>query len=91
MRRAQAEPPNWYPVEQQDPRYSGVSDFYNDDNTTADLSLSLSHAGTPFLNGGQDVGNRAETAMIVPGRARAQAQLTPPQTAVSANISLTYA
>ena len=40
----------------------------------------------PLLSGDRAVGNRAETAMIVPSHA--QAQSIPPQTAVSANILL---
>ena len=85
MRRAQAEPPNWYPVEQRDPRYSGVSGPCNGDGILQLIALSPKGAGTPFLNHGQDVGDRAETAMLVPGHA--QVQVAPwPQTAVSAKI-----
>jgi len=56
---------------------------------TADCSLSLKSAGTPYLNQDQDVGNRGETAMIVPNRTGTQ--FAPPQTAVRANILHTYA
>ena len=87
MRRAQAALPNWYPVEQHDPRYSGVSRLCDDDGIPQLIALSPKSAGTPFLNRGQDVGDRAESAMIVPGLA--QAQVVPwPQTTVSANILL---
>ena len=87
MRRAQAEPLNWYPIEQHDPRYSGVSGLSDGDGIPELITLSPKSAGTPFLNRGQDVGYRAETAMIVPDQA--QAQVAPwPQTAVSANILL---
>ena len=87
MRRAQAVSPNRYPVEQHDPRYSGVSGLCDGDGMPQLITLSPKSAGTPFLNRGQDVGYRAETAMIVPDRA--QAQVAPwPQTAVSANILL---
>ena len=87
MRHAQAEPPNWYPVELHDPRYSGVSGLCDDDGIPQLIALSPKSAGTPFLNHGQNVGDCAETALIVPGRA--QAQMAPwPQTAVSANILL---
>ena len=60
---------------------------YDVDGIQQLIILSLKNTGTPFLNHGQDVGNRAETAMIVPGHAQAQAAPWP-QTAVSANILL---
>ena len=60
---------------------------YDVDGIQQLIILSLKNAGTPFLNYGQDVSNRAETAMIVPGHAQAQAAPWP-QTAVSANILL---
>ena len=84
MPRAQAAPPNWHPVEQYDQRFSGVCRLCDDDGIPQLIDLSPKSAGTPILN---DVGDRAETAMIVPGRA--EAQMAPwPQTAVSANILL---
>ena len=87
MRRAGAKSPSWYPVEQHDPRFSGVSGLCNGNGIPQVITLSPKSAGSPILNHGQDVGDRAETAMIVPDRA--QAQVTPwPQTAVSANILL---
>ena len=87
MRHAEGEPPNRYPVEQQDPRYSGVGGLCDDDGIPQLIALSPKSAGTPILNHGQDVGDRPETGMIVPDRA--QAQVAPwPQTAVSANILL---
>ena len=86
MRRAEAGPPNWYPVEQHDPRYSGVSGLCNGDGIPQLIALSPKSAGTPILNHDQDVGDRAETVMIVPDRV--QAQVAPwPQTAVSATDS----
>ena len=87
-RRGAAESPNRYPVEQHDPRYSGVSGLCDGDGIPwLIIVLSPKSAGTPFLNHGQDVGGLPETALIVPDRA--QEQLAPwPQTAVSADILL---
>ena len=60
---------------------------YGVDGTPQLIALSPKSTGTPILNHGQDVSDRAEGAMLVPGRA--EAQVTPrPQTAVSANILL---
>ena len=79
MRHAQAEPPNWYPAEL-------VSGLCYGDGTPHLIALSPKSAGTSFLNPGQNAGDRAETAMIVPG---AQVHVTPwPQTAVSAKLLL---
>ena len=39
MRHAEAEPPNWYPIEQQDPSHSGVSGLWCQWHPTADRSL----------------------------------------------------
>lgn len=83
MRRTQATPPNWQPVEQQDPRHSGVSNLYDDSTTRQLITLSPKSASIPYPVQGQDVSNRAETAMIVPNRAE---QFAPQQTVVSASV-----
>ncbi|KAH9018170.1 hypothetical protein EDB84DRAFT_660850 [Lactarius hengduanensis] len=57
VRRTQARPSTWYPIEQQDAR----QDARHFGNTTA-----------PYLNQDQGIDNRAETAMIVPDYALAQ-------------------
>lgn len=41
MRRAEGEPPNWYPAEQQDLRYSGVGGLCDDDGISHLIALSL--------------------------------------------------
>ena len=81
-RRTQATPPNWYPVEQQDPRRFGVSDFYDDSTTRQLITFSPKSASVHYTDQGQDVSNHAETAVVVPDRA---AQF-PRQTVVSTNV-----
>ncbi|KAH9043558.1 hypothetical protein EDB83DRAFT_2523859 [Lactarius deliciosus] len=75
----QARPPTWYLVGQQDPRHFGVGSFC-DDNTipTADCVFSRKDH---VVNQDQNVDNRAEAAMTVPNRARAQFGEIIPQTA----------
>jgi len=85
MRRTQAHPPTWYPVQQQDPRHFGVSSPYDDDTIpTANRVFSRKNTTAPYPNQDQNIDNRAETVMIVPNRA--WGQFIPPQTAVRANI-----
>ena len=85
MQRTQVGPPTWYPVEQQDQRHFGVSSLHEEDGIPQLITLSLKSAGAPYLNQGQNIGNRAKAATIVPNGTRAA-----PQTAVSANIPLAY-
>ena len=39
MQRVQAELQNWYPIEQQGPRYSGVGGLYDDDSIPQLIAL----------------------------------------------------
>ena len=84
MRPTQIGPTTWYPVEQQDRRHFGVSFLITMPPHSRSLTLSPKSIGSPHLNHGQNVANRAETALIVPNRT--PAQLVPPQTAVSAKV-----
>ena len=76
VQRTQVHPTTEHPVEQQVPRPFSVSGL-NNDNVVPTLIRS------PYLNQGQNVNTRVETAADVPDRT--WASYVPPQAAVRAN------
>ena len=77
VRRTQARPPIWYPE---------VSSLYDTDTVTTNDRIFLFRKNNiaSYLNQGQNVDNRVETALVVPNRERAQ--FAPLQTEVRTNI-----
>jgi hypothetical protein len=76
VRRTQAHPPTSNP---------DVSGLYDDDTVpTTDYVFFRKSTRAPYVSQDQDIGNSAETALIVPDRVRAQ--FAPPQTDVRTNI-----